>query len=196
MRANDGAAENAERMLRHWLRQNAAPAIQYGVFDAGGPRFVFAGGMADICERRPLTAATRLRAYSVTKTFTAAAALILVEQGALALDQPVRAYLPNFPYGEEVLLRHLLAQTSGLPNPIPLRWAHLPAVHASFDEAAARARIARRHPRLAFAPGTRYRYSNLSYWYLGAVIERVSGVRHADFMQQRVFRRRVPRPTS
>jgi len=187
MRSNYGGAKHAERMLRRWLRRNAAPAIQYGVFDACGPRFTFAGGMADICEKRILTAATRLMAYSVTKTFTAAAVLTLVEKGVLALDQPVRAYLQDFPYGEQVRLRHLLAQTSGLPNPIPLRWVHAPADHGSFNETAALRRIARRHPRPAFAPGTRYGYSNLSYWYLGALVEHVSGVCFAEFMQDRIF---------
>jgi CubicO group peptidase (beta-lactamase class C family) len=183
----DTICKRAEDLLRRLISHHVAPGIQYGLFDGNGPQFLFAGGMADLQSKRAVSPATPFMAYSVTKTFTAVAVLMLVERGLLALDQPVSAVLRDFPYGDEVLVRHLLSQTSGLPNPIPLRWVHKPAAHDSFDEAQVLARIAQRHPHLVFPAGTRYGYSNLAYWYLGAVIERVSGLRYHEFMREQVF---------
>ncbi len=108
-----------------------------------------------------MTAATTMMAYSMSKTITAAAVLQLVGLGRIALDDPVDKYHPT-PFDDEITVRHLLAHLSGIPNPIPLRWVHSPARHSGFDERAALDAELRAHPRLASAPGRRYRYSNSS----------------------------------
>ena len=77
---------------------------------------------------------TTMMAYSMTMTFTAAAVLQLVEEGRLSLDDSVSRYLPSSPYDRSMKVRHLLSQTSGIPDPIPLRWAHLAGEHPSFNE--------------------------------------------------------------
>jgi CubicO group peptidase (beta-lactamase class C family) len=69
----------------------------------------------------------------------------------------------------------LLTHTGGVPNPIPLRWVHPVAAHDRFDEDAAFQTVLRAHPRLSHRPGTRYAYSNIGYWMLGKIVERVSG---------------------
>ena len=105
--------------------------------------------------------------YSMSKTFTAAAVLQVIDSQHLSLDEPINRFLDFCPYGSEVTIRKLLAHTAGIPNPIPLAWIHSPAAHKTYDEHAALVKVLRRHNRLAFAPGTTYAYSNIGYWLLG-----------------------------
>jgi CubicO group peptidase (beta-lactamase class C family) len=86
------------------------------------------------------------------------------------------------PYGPSVTVRQLISDTSGIPNPIPLRWVHAADRHETFDEDAALAAVLKKHPRLSFAPGSRYAYSNIGYWLLGKVVERVTGERFAAYI--------------
>lgn len=171
------------------LATNGFPGIQYRVLNRDGLVFEYAGGSADIAARRPMQLDTTMMANSMTKTLTAAAVLQLVEEGKVRLDKPISDYVDGSPYGNKVLVRHLLAQTSGLPNPIPLRWVHLASEHEHYDEAAAMETILCKYPRLDFVPGTRYQYSNISYWLLGSLIANVSGMSFEAYMRMHIFAR-------
>jgi D-alanyl-D-alanine carboxypeptidase len=171
------------------LESGAAPGIQCLVLTADSTLFSYAGGWADIASSRPMQDSTTMMLYSMSKTFTAAAVLQLVEQGTISLDDPVTTFLPDIPYGEEVTIRHLLSQTSGIPNPIPLKWVHLGEEHPQFDEHTALKNIVSENADLDFAPGTKYAYSNISYWLLGPWIARVSGISYEEYMRQLIFRR-------
>jgi D-alanyl-D-alanine carboxypeptidase len=164
------------------------PGLQYIVVDAASTRFEYAGGWADIQNRTAMALDTTLMAYSMTKTFTAVAILQLMEQGKLGLDDEMERYLPDTPYsGHHITVRQLLAHTSGLPAPIPLRWAHLAEEDARFDEDAALARVLHDHPRLAFEPGRKFGYSNIGYWLLGKIIERVTGKSYRDCVSAHIL---------
>ena len=130
---------------------------------------------------------TTMLAYSMTKTITAVAVLQLVEQGKLQLDDSADKYLGNNPYGKVITIRHLLAQTSGIGNPIPLKWAHLVEHHEAFDEDAALNKVLKEFPTLSFAPGTKYGYSNIAYWLLGKIIERVSGQPYSVYIAKHIL---------
>jgi D-alanyl-D-alanine carboxypeptidase len=163
------------------------PGLQYVVVDAAGPVFDFARGWADIRLARPMTSATTMMGYSLTKTITAVAVLQLVGRGAIALDDELDRFVPDTPYrGRSITVRQLLSHTSGIPNPIPLRWAHL-AGDRQFDEAAALAGVLRQNPRPRTRPGERFAYSNLGYWLLGRVVERVTARRFADHVRVTVL---------
>jgi CubicO group peptidase (beta-lactamase class C family) len=149
--------------------------------------FEYVGGLADIENVTPMTSATTMMAYSMTKTFTAAAVLQLVEQGKILLDSSARSYLPDFPYGAAVTVHQLLSQTSGLPNPIPLRWVHSVSSDASFDESATLRSVLEKNSKLSFPPGTKYAYSNISYWMLGKIIERASGELYEQYMERHIL---------
>ncbi len=179
--------ERAARFLAGTVASNKFPGVQYVAVFAKERLFEYDGGLADVENAIPMTPATTMMAYSMTKTFTAAAVLQLVEEGKISLDESVLRYLPAFPYGPAVTVRHLLSQTSGLPNPIPLRWAHPVSRDPSFDEPTALREVMAAHPKLAFAPGKRYGYSNLSYWLLGAVIERTAGEPYKSYMERRMI---------
>jgi CubicO group peptidase (beta-lactamase class C family) len=171
------------------VARGAAPGVQYVAVGPEGTVVEVAAGLADVAGGRPILPTTTMMAYSMTKVVTAAAVLQLVERRDLSLDASVKGYLPSIPYDAGITLRHLLSQTSGLPDPIPLRWVHLPEEHAAQDERATLAGIVARHPRARFPPGRRYAYSNLSYWLLGQVVEQVTGARFEDHVARIVFGR-------
>jgi CubicO group peptidase (beta-lactamase class C family) len=163
------------------------PGLQYLIVSPRGTVFEYAGGLADLSAKRPMTPETSLMAYSMSKTITAAAVLQLAGAGRIDLNAPLDRYVDAQPYGPEITVRQVLSHTSGIPNPIPLRWVHPAAEHASFDEAAALAAVLRRHPRAAFAPGAKYAYSNIGYWLLGSVVARASGESFVSCVTERVL---------
>ena len=119
MKAVTSAAERVRTHLDAAVAGGDAPGVQYVVVRPSAVLFDGAAGWADLAGRRPLEPGSTMMAYSMTKTVTAAAALQLVERGALALDAPVRRLLPDVPYDDRLTVRHLLDQTSGDPEPHP-----------------------------------------------------------------------------
>ena len=188
--AADGLVTNHEvtRFLAQYTGSEV-PGLQYIVVDAEGMLFEFAGGLADIQNQKTMMLETTLMAYSMTKTYTAVAILQLAEQGKIRLDDPIDRYLLNHLYGgHSITIRHLLAHTSGVPNPIPLRWVHLAEQSAGFDEDAALAQVVAENPKLSFEPGRKYAYSNIGYWLLGKIVERVSGRSYTDYVRMNIIR--------
>lgn len=167
---------------------SSTPGLQYIVVDANETLFAYAGGWADIAKQKAMTLETTMMAYSMTKTLTAVAVLQLVEHGKLNLDDEIDKYLPNTPYaGQHITIRHLLDHTSGLPNPIPIRWAHLVEEDSSFDEDAALKQVMQSNSKLAFEPGQKYAYNNIGYWLLGKILEQVSGQSYTAYVKANVL---------
>jgi CubicO group peptidase (beta-lactamase class C family) len=184
----DGSSNRVESYLSALTATSKTPGIQYRAVTSTGVPYEHASGWADIRRRASVDPATTMMAYSMSKTMTAVAALQLVESRQVGLDDPVERYVGALPYGSTVTVRQLIAHTSGIPNPIPLRWVHPADRHEAFDEDAALAAVLRRHPRLSFEPGSRYAYSNIGYWLLGKVIERASGETFSSYVIERVLR--------
>lgn len=151
----------------------------------GKPVFRKAYGLASVAPRRPMTPAMVQRLASVTKQFTAAAILLLADEGRLALDDDITAYLPDYPaHDRKITIEHLLTHTSGIPSYTGIAGF----ADARRDDVTVQQMIARfKDLPLEFAPGTRYRYNNSGYFLLGAIIEQVAGQPYADFMAQRLF---------
>jgi len=182
-----GAARTTS-YLQALTSASKTPGIHYVVVNATDVLLEYSGGWADIRRQVPVDATTTMMAYSMSKTITAVAALQLVEAGKVGLDDPVARYVDSFPYGASVTVRQLIAHTSGIPNPLPLRWVHPAARHGSFDENAALAAVLHDHPRLSFEPGTKYAYSNIGYWLLGTVVERASGESFSAYVSEHILR--------
>jgi D-alanyl-D-alanine carboxypeptidase len=155
-----------------------------------------ASGLGDLGARRPARPGDRFRIASVTKSFVATVVLQLVGEGKLQLDDTVGRWLPGLvPNGQAITVRQLLNHTSGLYNWTD-EWVKRFGGHPgrrAYQQIGAcrlsdRALVARavRHPPV-FAPGTRFSYSNTNYLLAGLVIERVSGARLTDQLQQRIF---------
>ncbi|HUL02655.1 MAG TPA: serine hydrolase domain-containing protein [Gemmatimonadales bacterium] len=180
-------SERVRSYLQTLVSRSRAPGIQYLVVDSTSTLFEYDGGWADVGRRVPMDSTTTLMAYSMSKTITAAAVLRLVGAGRVGLDDPVTRYVDSIPYGDGITVRQLLAHLSGIPNPIPLRWVHLAAAHAGFDESAALAAVLREHPKLKSPPGAKYAYSNIGYWLLSPVVGRASGQPFTAYVADQVL---------
>lgn len=133
----------------------------------------------------PNTPDTTFRIGSITKQFTAAAILRLQEQGKLALTDPVKKYLPDIPAAwANVTLYQLLTHSSGIPDFFDA--PGFGAVRSRNVTPADLIGLVRDKP-LGFAPGTKWSYSNTGYDLLGLIIEKLSGQRHASFLQDTFF---------
>jgi CubicO group peptidase (beta-lactamase class C family) len=144
-----------------------------------------ARGLANLELGVPLHAEHVFRIGSVTKQFTAAAVLLLAEQGKLALSDPITRFLPEYPVqGHVVTVEHLLTHTSGIRNytEIP-EWAASLRRDVSVSELIG---FFKDQP-FDFAPGLRWKYDNSGYVLLGAIIEKVSGQPYAEFMRVNLF---------
>jgi CubicO group peptidase (beta-lactamase class C family) len=134
----------------------------------------------------PNDPSTKFRIASLTKQFTAAATLLLVERGELKISDPIKAYLPDAPSTwQKITLFNLLTHTSGIPEYMDIPGHELldPFV-ATREELVARFR----DKPLDFEPGTKWAYSNSNYVLLGYMIERASGQKYAQFLQENIFR--------
>ncbi|MEI7505404.1 MAG: serine hydrolase domain-containing protein [Actinomycetes bacterium] len=128
---------------------------------------------------------TRYRIASMTKSFTAAAVLSLRDEGLLSIDIPVEEYAPELAAicrtdsGTPITLRHLLSMTSGLATDDPWADRHLDATAQEMND------LYQQGAAYAFAPGTYFEYSNLGFALIGRVVERVTGRRVRDFVDER-----------
>ena len=141
-------------LVRVTARQNDLPGVAVAV--VRGDEFVAAAaaGEADLHRHTPMTSDGVCNWFSMTKIATATAAMILAEAGSLDLDAPVSSYLADT-WPERfatVRVRHLLNHSSGLRNPVPIRWIHRPGDPAP-DPAAFLAQTLARQRRLRFEPG-------------------------------------------
>ncbi|MCB0111139.1 MAG: serine hydrolase, partial [Caldilineaceae bacterium] len=125
------------------------------------------------------------RLGSVTKQFTAVAILMLVEAGQIKLDDEITRYLSDYSsHGQTITVEHLLTHTSGIKNFVTLpAWVALQRQDLTPTELIA---LFANEP-LDFPPGTQWSYSNSNYILLGAIIEQLSGLSYADFIQQHIF---------
>lgn len=164
------------------------PGIQYIVMNSDNIIYEYINGWADIASQKPMQSNTTMMAYSQTKTITAAAVLQLYHAGKLDLEDNISLYIANLPYKQPITIRQMLSQTSGLPDPIPLKWAHLTEDHLGFDEDAALTGVLKDSPDLLFTPGKKYQYSNISYWLLGKIIEKASGEKYEDYVLEHIIK--------
>lgn len=179
--------QTARFLLDTLINQSRIPGVQYVVVNSNDTLLEFHSGWANLKDRFPIQATTTMMAYSMSKTFTAAAVLQLANAKKISLDAPVDQFLDFCTYGPGVTLRRLLAHTSGVPNPIPLRWVHTPDEHDTFDERKGLIEVLGKHSKLAFTAGTRYAYSNIGYWLLGYFIERISGLTLGKYVEAHIF---------
>ncbi len=176
----DGAARRMDQFL-------SARDFSGVVLVARDGRVLFqkAYGFANREHSVPNKLETKFRVGSVTKSFTAMAAMILVERGKLRVTDPVCNYIDNCPKAwGRVTLQHLLTHTSGIPNftyfPDNDKYERLPMTPLET--------IARfRDLPLEFVPGERFSYDDTGYFLLGYIIERASGARYEDFLRKNIY---------
>ena len=169
------------------IRKGSTPSVQYIHFDGSTVIQHQCLGFAKIRESEPVNASHVYHGFSVTKTFTALAVMQLAAKGSLQLDAPASSYLTEFPYGDDITIRHLLNHTAGIPSPIPISWIHLRGEHGEFSSKEFFQKVFAKHPKTKFLPGTKFEYSNTGYVLLGWIIEAVSGVSFEAYIQKQIL---------
>jgi CubicO group peptidase (beta-lactamase class C family) len=170
-------------------RTGSSPGMAYGV--VVGDTVVHSGGVGvSAANGHPQTpdASTVFRIASMTKSFTAAAILLLRDAGLLALDDSVGLHVPELAWSAQlagvppITLRMLLTMSSGLPTDDP--WADREESMAAEDFS----RLLQRGFTFSAVPGTEFQYSNLGYAILGRVITNIAGVPFHDVVRDRLLR--------
>lgn len=142
-------------------------------------------GLANVELNVPATADTVYRIGSITKQFTAAAILLLVEDGKINLDDLLTKFLPDYPkQGHKVTVRHLLQHTSGIKD-----FTRLPAYRKELPIDASQDEVLNRFQNLSldFEAGEKRRYCNSGYFLLGLVVEKASAKSFKEFVEDRLF---------
>jgi CubicO group peptidase (beta-lactamase class C family) len=145
-----------------------------------------ARGMANIELQVPLKADNIFRLGSITKQFTAAAIMILAEQGKLSVNDDIHKYVPDFPTeGQVVSIANLLSHTSGIANYTEDEniWKNLISTETTLDDML---KEFAKHP-MPLKTGEAMYYSNTGYVLLGRIIEVTSKKSYADFIEQEIF---------
>lgn len=185
------------RSIRRALATTAAPGAIVGVWQPGRAPYVRSFGVRDTATRRPMRDDLYMRIGSVTKTFTVTALLQLVDEGRVALDDPIAKYVPGVISGDTITLRQLATMRSGLVN-----YSATAAVDRSLIDHPFKAWTPREllshaigEP-LLFAPGTAFSYSNTNTILLGLVVEQVSGERLGAYIRRHITQPLGMRQTS
>ena len=141
-------------------------------------------GMADLEHNVANTPHTKHRLGSITKQFTAAAILHLQDQGLLDVDDPISAYLSDYPNGDVITIHHLLSHSSGIPN-----FTSFPDYVATMREPATLRELIERFADmpLEFKPGEQWAYSNSNYIVLTSILEEVAGQSYAEYLDAVLF---------
>jgi CubicO group peptidase (beta-lactamase class C family) len=166
------------------LASSGAPSVSVAVVVDGNLAYAKAFGKADIAGDRPATTSTRYAIGSVSKQFTAAAILLLQEEGKLSLDDKVSRWFPDLTAANEVTIRQLLSHTSGYEDYAPQDYI-IPEWTKPTTSAAILKGWAKKP--LNYDPGTRWQYSNTGYVIAGGIIEKASGMSLVDFLKARIL---------
>ena len=173
-----------DRIATQVLQQTGVPSASIAVVNHGKLVYTHAYGKARLQPPTPATPEMRYSIGSISKQFTAAAILLLQEQGKLSLDDAVGKYIDGLTRGNEVTIRQVLSHTSGYQDYWPEDYVMTPMLQPTtaqqiLDKWAKKP--------LDFEPGTQWQYSNTNYVIAGAIVEKVSGERLMDFLEAHIF---------
>src|SRR5262249_30842577 len=146
--------------------------------------YVHAYGSARLEPPTPATTAMRYSIGSISKQFTAAAVLLLMQEGKLSLDDKVARWRPDLTRANDVAIRQLLSMTSGYQDYWPQDYVMPPMLEPTTPDAILDGWA--RKP-LDFEPGTRWQYSNTNYVAAGLIVGKTGGTPLLDYLQQRIF---------
>jgi CubicO group peptidase (beta-lactamase class C family) len=177
------ASQKADALLRGLIETND-PGLAVLVAQDGKILFEKCYGLADREHHVPVMPQTTFRIGSIGKQFTAAAILKLQEKGKLSVNDKLSKYIPDFPRGDEVTLRHLLTHTSGIHS-YTEKQGFIQGVTSAVkpDDLV----NSFKNDPYDFDPGKKWHYNNSGYFLLGRIVEKVSGQSYGDFLQKNFF---------
>ena len=166
------------------LAKTGAPSASIAVVRDGKIVYTHAYGIANLETKLPASPQMRYSIGSISKQFTAAAILMLAEEGKLSLDDKVIRWLPDLTRAGDVTIRQILSMTSGYQDfwpqdyvmPMMMQPVTAPEIATGWAKKA-----------LDFEPGAKWQYSNTNYVIAGMIAEKVAGMPLLDYLQKRVF---------
>ncbi len=182
-------ADDVDTYIEAQMQQLHIPGVSLAVVRDGRIAKLHSYGLANVELNVPVANGTVFEIGSITKQFTGAAIMMLVEEGKIGLDEKIGKYLAGVPEAwSSVTIRHLLTHSSGIQNYllVPGLFEETARPGQSHDD------IARlfftRLQQLEFQPGETWAYSNSAYILLGNIIEKASGKSYWEFLDERIFR--------
>lgn len=166
------------------LDQTGVPSASVAVVKGGKIVFTHAYGKARLDPPEAATPEMRYSIGSISKQFTAAAILLLQEQGKVSLDDTVGKYVPGLTRGDEVTIRQILSHTSGYQDYWPEDYVMTPMLKPATAQQILDTWA--KKP-LDFDPGTKWQYSNTNYVIAGLIVEKASGQKLLDFLGEHIF---------
>jgi CubicO group peptidase (beta-lactamase class C family) len=184
-----GLRARIDRIAGQVLEQTGVPSASIAVVQHGKLVYTHAYGNARLAAGPepavPATPEMRYSIGSISKQFTAAAILLLQEQGKLSISDPVGKYVPGLTRGNEVTIREILSHTSGYQDYWPEDYVMTPMLH---PESAQQILDTWGKKPLDFEPGMQWQYSNTNYVIAGRIVEAVAGEPVFDFLTEHIFR--------
>jgi D-alanyl-D-alanine carboxypeptidase len=172
-----------DKLVTATLADTGVPSASIAVVQGGRIVYTKAYGKQSDAIATPRTDVP-YQIASISKQFTAAAILLLEDQGKLSLDDTVSKYVPGITEGDKITIRQLLSHTSGLQDYWPQDYSFAAMEHPTTPQ-----QIVDRWAKkpLDFAPGSQWQYSNTGYVVAGMIVEKVSGMKLLDFLQKNIF---------
>ncbi len=173
-----------DKLLNEKLKANTTGAVVL-ISEKGKPTYRKAFGLANLELNVKMTPENRIEIGSMTKQFTAVSILMLVEQGKISLEDEITKFIPDYPtHGQKITVHHLLNHTSGIKSYTRIK--KLFAVARNDMTPLELINFFKNEP-VDFNPGEKYKYNNSGYIILGYIIEKISGLSYAEFIQQHIF---------
>jgi CubicO group peptidase (beta-lactamase class C family) len=182
---SEAALTAMDQRIRAEMTSQNIPGVSIAVASHGRILHIGTYGLADVELRVPVSDSTVYEIGSISKQFTAAAALMLVQEGRLQLDDPINKYLAVLPSEWlGVTVRQLLTHTSGIPDYEEIGTYDTYSFRLTPEEII---RIAHSRP-MDFEPGQGWYYSNTGYFLLSMIVERIEGKPLNDVLTTRIFK--------
>ena len=170
-----------DEFVKSEMQSRKIPGVSLAVVRNGQIEMLKSYGMANLEHNVPVKPETIFQSGSMGKQFTAAAVMLLVQDGKLSLADKIATHLPNVPPSwKDITVRHLLSHTAGLGD-------YPPEIDLRRDYTEEQLLAAFQKMPLAFAPGEKWDYSNIGYATLGILIRRITGKFYGDFLRERIF---------
>ena len=181
--AQDHVQSRIDSVVKAEMGRQKIPGVAVAVVKGGEVMLAKGYGEANVEHHVPVTPETVFESGSVGKQFTSTAVMLLVQDGKLALTDPITKFLPGAPASwKGITVRHLLTHTSGIPD--------YTTDEMDYRRDYTEDEIAQMAFKLTpeFPPGARWNYSNTGYVLLGIIVHKVSGQFYGDVLRDRVFR--------
>lgn len=186
------SGDEVDSYIETQMRNLHIPGISLAIVRDGRIVKAKGYGLANIEANSAAAPKTVYEIGSITKQFTAAAVMMLVEEGKISLDEKITKYFPDAPQAwNRITVRHLLSHTSGIQNHVAVPgYLNIFKTNLSFETTPTQEEILKEFFKLPseFEPGETWAYDNTGYYLLGFIIEKASGKSYYQFLDERIFK--------